>query len=131
MLRWSTPVVSFMRTATRATSVGGVAVAAGEPVLMLFASANRDEGVFGPSASTFDVGRDPNPHLAFGQGNHFCLGAALARIEGRAVLDALLDRFAEIGRAGAIERSPSSVITGIRRAELRFTAPEGDATPTR
>ena len=120
MLRWSSPVASFMRTATRATEVGGVAVAEGEPVLMLFASANRDEEVFGPSASTFDVGRDPNPHLAFGQGNHFCLGAALARLEGRVVLDELLDRFGGIGRVGAVERSPSSVITGIRRAELRF-----------
>ncbi|HVA02859.1 MAG TPA: cytochrome P450 [Acidimicrobiales bacterium] len=121
MLRWSSPVVSFMRTATRDTSVGGVAVAEGEPVLMLFASANRDERVFGPSASSFEVGRDPNPHLAFGQGNHFCLGAALARLEGRVVLEELLDRFADVGRVGAIERSPSSVVTGIRRAELRFT----------
>ncbi len=122
MLRWSSPVVSFMRTATRDTSVGGVAIAGGEPLLMLFASANRDEEVFGPSASSFDVGRDPNPHLAFGQGNHFCLGAALARLEGRVVLEELLDRFADIERVGAVERSPSSVINGIRRAELRFIA---------
>jgi cytochrome P450 len=122
MLRWSSPVVSFMRTATRATEVGGVPVAEGEPVLMLFASANRDEDVFGPSASTFDVGRDPNPHLAFGQGNHFCLGAALARLEGRVVLDELLDRFSAVESAGVVERSPSSVVTGVRRAELRFTA---------
>ena len=71
-------------------------IAEGEPLLMLFASANRDEDAFGPSASTFDVGRDPNPHLAFGQGNHFCLGAALARLEGRVVLEELLDRFAEV-----------------------------------
>jgi len=122
MLRWSSPVVSFMRTATRDTEVRGVAIAEGEPLLMLFASANRDEDAFGVSASTFDVGRDPNPHLAFGQGNHFCLGAALARLEGRVVLDVLLDRFAEIERVGAVERSPSSVVTGIRRAELRFDA---------
>jgi cytochrome P450 len=122
MLRWSTPVVSFMRTATRDTEVGGIPVAEGEPVLMLFASANRDEDAFGPSASAFDVGRDPNPHLAFGQGNHFCLGAALARLEGRVVLDELLDRFAGIERVGAVERSPSSVVTGIRRAELRFVS---------
>lgn len=120
MLRWSSPVVSFMRTATRDTEVGGVPVAEGEPVLMLFASANRDEDAFGPSASTFDVGRDPNPHLAFGQGNHFCLGAALARLEGRVVLEVLLDRFAAVERVGPVQRSPSSVVTGIRRAELRF-----------
>ncbi|HXQ90308.1 MAG TPA: cytochrome P450 [Acidimicrobiales bacterium] len=122
MLRWSTPVVSFMRTATRDTEVGGVAVAEGEPVLMLFASANRDEDVFGPSASAFDVGRNPNPHLAFGQGNHFCLGAALGRLEGRVLLEELLDRFADVGRVGTVQRSPSSVINGIRRAELAFTA---------
>jgi cytochrome P450 len=120
MLRWSSPVVSFMRTATRAAEVGGVPIAEGEPVLMLFASANRDEDAFGPGASVFDVGRHPNPHLAFGQGNHFCLGAALARLEGRVVLEELLDRFSDVERCGEVERSPSSVVTGIRRAELRF-----------
>jgi len=120
MLRWTSPVVSFMRTATRDTTVGGVPVAEGEPVLMLFASANRDEDAFGPTASVFDVGRAPNPHLAFGQGNHFCLGAALARLEGRVVLEELLDRFAGVERAGTVERTPSSVVSGMRRAELRF-----------
>ena len=120
MLRWTSPVVSFMRTATRDTTVRGVAIAAGEPVLMLFASANRDEDAFGPSASTFDVGRVPNPHLAFGQGNHFCLGAALARLEGRVVLEELLDRFVGVERAGVVERTPSSVVSGLRRAELRL-----------
>jgi cytochrome P450 len=122
MLRWTSPVVSFMRTATRATEVRGVEVAEGEPVLMLFASANRDEDAFGPGAATFDVGRTPNPHLAFGQGNHFCLGAALARLEGRVVLEELLGRFAHVERAGEVERTPSSVVSGLRRAELRFTA---------
>jgi cytochrome P450 len=122
MLRWSSPVVSFMRTATRDTQLRGVPIAAGEPVLMLFASANRDEDAFGPSASTFDVGRTPNPHLAFGQGNHFCLGASLARLEGRVVLDELLDRFGDVGRAGVVQRSPSSVVTGVQRAELHFVA---------
>ena len=73
-----------------------------------------------PSASTLDVRRHPNPHLAFGFGNHFCLGAALARLEGRAVLEALAGRFAGVEVAGVVERSPSSVIAGLRRAELRF-----------
>jgi cytochrome P450 len=111
-----------MRTATRDTEVGGVPVAEGEPLLMLFSSANRDDDAFGPSASSFDVGRDPNPHLAFGQGNHFCLGAALARLEGRVVLEELLDRFTTVERVGEVERTPSSVVTGIRRAELRFVS---------
>jgi len=122
LLRWTTPVISFMRTATRDCEVAGVPVAEGEPVLMLFASADRDEAVFGPSAATLDVGRAPNPHIAFGFGNHFCLGAALARLEARVVLEALLGRFAGIERAGDVERSPSSVIAGVRRADLRFMA---------
>ena len=122
MLRWSTPVVSFMRTATRPAELRGVAIAAGEPVLMLFASANRDEEVFGPTSGTFDVTRSPNPHVAFGQGNHFCLGASLARLEGRVLLEELLDRFGAVERAGPVERSPSSVVTGVRRAELQFVA---------
>jgi cytochrome P450 len=122
MLRWTTPVTSFMRTATRDVEVRGVRIAAGDPVLMVFASANRDEEVFGATAATFDVGRDPNPHLAFGFGNHFCLGAALARLEGRTVLEELLDRFAAVEEAGAVERTGSSVIAGVRHAELRFAA---------
>ena len=121
MLRWTTPVVSFMRTATRDTELSGVAIAAGEPVLMVYAAANRDEEVFGPTAGSFEVSRDPNPHIAFGFGNHFCLGAALARLEARLVFDELLDRFDSVARAGDIERSGSSVIAGIRRAELSFS----------
>jgi cytochrome P450 len=120
MLRFTTPVVSFMRTATRATELSGVAIAEGEPVLMVYASANRDEAVFGPTSAIFDAGRHPNPHIAFGFGNHFCLGAALARLEGRIVLEELLDRFAGVEIAGEVERSGSSVIAGVRRAELTF-----------
>ena len=121
MLRWTTPVVSFMRTATRDTELSGVAIAAGEPVLMIYASANRDESVFGPDSGTFEVGRNPNPHIAFGFGNHFCLGAALARLEGRVVLEELLDRFGSLEPAGQVECSGSSVIAGVRRAELSFS----------
>ncbi len=120
MLRWTTPVIAFMRTATRHVELGDVNIAEGEPVLMLFASANRDEIVFGPSASSFDVARHPNPHIAFGNGRHFCLGAALARLEGRAVLEELLARFAGVEVAGVVQRTGSSVIAGVRRAELSF-----------
>ena len=76
--------------------------------------------VFGPDAGELDVGRDPNPHVAFGFGNHFCLGATLARLEGRVVLEELLGRFSSVERAGDVELSPSSVIAGVRRAELCF-----------
>ena len=119
-LRWTTPVISFMRTATRPTELGGVAIAAGEPVLMLYASANRDETAFGPDADRFRVDRNPNPHVAFGFGPHFCLGATLARLEGRVLLETLLARFATVAPAGEIVRTESSVIAGIRSLPLRF-----------
>lgn len=118
MLRWTTPVISFMRTATRATELGGQAIGAGDPVLMLYASANRDEDQFGSTAGEFDVGRDPNHHVAFGFGTHFCIGAALARIEGRVLLEELLDRFETVELAGEVERSHSSVIAGVRTAPM-------------
>lgn len=120
VLRWTTPVISFMRTATRDTELSGQPIAAGEPVLMLYASANRDERVFGESADRFDVARDPNPHVAFGFGHHFCLGAALARLEIRAVLDSLLSRFRAIEAAGPVQRSASFVIAGVTRAPVVF-----------
>ncbi len=120
LLRWTTPVISFMRTATRATELRGQPIAAGEPVLLVYASANRDEAVFGPDAARLDVGRDPNPHVSFGFGTHFCLGAALARLEARVVLEELLDRFGGLEPAGEIERAPSPVIAGVRHAPVRF-----------
>jgi cytochrome P450 len=122
MLRWTTPVVSFMRTATRDAVLGEQHVSAGDPVLMLYASANRDEAVFGSSADRFDSGRDPNPHLAFGFGAHFCIGAALARLEGRIVLEELLARFGSVESAGPVERTPSPVIAGVRSAPMVFGA---------
>ncbi len=121
ILRWTTPVISFMRTATRDVRVGDVDVACGDPLLLLYAAANRDELEFGPTASMFDVGRDPNHHVAFGFGTHFCLGAALARLELRAVLEALLDRYAAIELAGDVVRTGSSVIAGVTSAPLSFT----------
>ena len=84
MIRWVSPVKQFMRTATEDSVVRGVTIAAGESVLLSYPSANRDEDVF-DDADIFDVGRDPNRHLAFGFGAHYCLGAHLARIEGRAL----------------------------------------------
>ena len=121
LLRWTTPVISFMRTATSATTIRGVSVAAGDPVLLVYASANRDEEVFGPDAGELRVDRHPNPHVSFGFGPHFCLGAALARLEGRVVLGQLLDRFETLSLAGPVERTPSPVIAGVRRAELVFS----------
>jgi cytochrome P450 len=121
MLRWTTPVVSFMRTTTHPVELGGQELGPGEHVLMLYASANRDEAVFGPTAERFDAGRDPNPHVAFGFGPHFCIGAVLARLEGRILLEELLARFGSVEPAGPVVRTPSPVIAGIRSAPLVFT----------
>ncbi len=122
MLRWTTPVVSFMRTTTRPTELGGCELGPDEPVLMLYASANRDESVFGPTADVFDPARDPNPHVAFGFGPHFCVGAVLARLEGRILLEELLSRFGSVELAGPVVRTASPVIAGVRSAPVVFGA---------
>jgi len=120
MLRWTTPVVAFMRTTTRPVELAGRRLGAGEPVLMLYASANRDESVFGPTADRFDPARDPNPHVAFGFGAHFCIGAVLARVEGRILLEELLARFGSIEPAGPVVRAASPVIAGVKSAPVAF-----------
>ncbi len=122
MLRWTTPVVSFMRTTTRPVSLGERSLGADQPVLLLYASANRDESVFGPTAGRFDSARDPNPHVAFGFGPHFCIGAVLARLEGRVLLEELLGRFGSVAAAGEVVRTASPVIAGIRSAPMVFGA---------
>jgi cytochrome P450 len=119
ILRWTTAVVYFMRTATTDMELGGVPVAAGDPVVMAYASANRDEREFGDTAGSFDIGRTPNHHVAFGFGAHFCLGAALARLEVVAVIDALLDRgVRRLTLTGPVGRSTSNVISGVTRAPM-------------
>jgi cytochrome P450 len=118
LLRWTSPVTSFMRTATVDTSLGGVDIAAGEHVLLLYGSADRDEDAFGPTASQLDVGRSPNHHVAFGFGAHFCLGAALARLEAHVLLSLLRERVGAFEVAGEIVPSPSNVIAGVRSAPL-------------
>jgi cytochrome P450 len=118
VLRWTTPVTSFMRTAVIDTVLGGTLIAAGDPVLLIYASANRDEAEFGPTAGTFEVGRSPNHHVALGHGPHFCLGAALARIELSAVLEGVVARWRRLSVAGPVVHSGSSVISGIKAAPL-------------
>ena len=119
ILRWTTAVIYFMRTATKDTELGGQAVAAGDPIVMVYSSANFDEAEFGPTAGSFDVGRSPNHHVAFGFGAHFCLGAALARLEVAAVLDALLDRgVTRLELAGPVVRSASNIIAGTVSAPM-------------
>lgn len=122
VLRWTTPVTSFLRTAVVDTTLGGVAIAGGDPLLLLYAAANRDEAEFGPTAGAFDVGRTPNHHVALGHGPHFCLGAALARLELTVVLEGVTERWQRLAVAGPIRRSGSSIISGIKAAPLTLDA---------
>ena len=122
LLRWTTPVTSFLRTATKQTSLGGVEIGEGDPILLLYGSANLDEDAFGPTVNELDVTRSPNPQVSFGVGNHFCLGAALARMEADILLRGLASRASTLQRIGEVERSPSTVIAGLRHATLRLDA---------
>jgi cytochrome P450 len=119
-LRWVTPIQAFGRTATEDTELAGVPIPAGAFVIMLYASANRDERVFGPTADRFDVTRpvDP-PHLSFGFGEHLCLGAALARLEARVFLTELLVRMPGWEIAGEPEWTRSTLVRGMRALPLR------------
>lgn len=117
MLRWTTPSPSKRRTATRTATLGGQAIRPGDKVLVWEGSANRDEAAF-PRADAFDVRRDPNPHLAFGHGIHYCLGANLARLEMRVVFEELLAAFDRGELTAPVEWARSNRHTGIRRMAL-------------
>ncbi len=121
IVRWATPVIHFRRTATRDTEVGGQPIAAGEKVVMIYPSANRDETHFADPYS-FDVRRSPNDHVGFGAGGpHFCLGANLARVEIRVMFDELFRRLPDIEAAGEPDCLHSAFINGIKRLPCRFT----------
>lgn len=121
MLRWASSTPYNRRTATRDTVVGGQTVRAGDKVTLWWASANRDEDVFA-DPYRFDITRRPNPHLAFGRGGHFCMGAGLARMEMRVVLDTLLDRVANIELTGPVEYMRSNKHSGVRHMPVRLEA---------
>ena len=123
IVRWVSPVMQFRRTAQRDTELAGQAIREGEKVVMYYGSANRDERAFA-DAARFDVGRDPNPHLGFGIGVHFCLGASLARMEMRVVFEELFRRLPDLELAGPVARLRSNFINGIKSMPVRFT-PEG------
>ncbi len=113
LLRWEAPIMSFCRTATREVELGGKLLAEGDHVLLCYQSANRDEEAFGPTADRLDVSRDPNPHLSFGYAEHYCMGAGLARLEGRVLFEELLARWPDYELAGEIERLPSRLARGV------------------
>ncbi|HEX3284494.1 MAG TPA: cytochrome P450 [Mycobacterium sp.] len=120
MIRWTTPVKEFMRTAAEDTVVRGVPIAKGESVYLAYASGNRDEEVF-TEPFRFDVGRDPNKHLAFGYGVHFCLGAALARMEMSSLYTELLPRLESIELAGEPELSSTVFVGGLKHLPIRYS----------
>jgi cytochrome P450 len=119
MIRWVTPVKEFMRTAAEDTTVRGVPIAAGESVLLSYVSANRDEAVF-ENPFRFDVGRDPNKHLAFGYGVHFCLGAALARMEVNSFFTELLPRLKSIELTGPAQYVATTFVGGLKHLPVRY-----------
>jgi len=123
MLRYVTPIMNFRRTATRDVELGGQTIRAGQSVLILHSSANQDEAVF-KDPRAFDIGRDPNPHLAFGIGTHFCLGANLARLEIRVMYEELLRRLPDVRLVpGApVTRYPSTFIRGWSSMPVEFRA---------
>ncbi|MFN7952401.1 MAG: cytochrome P450 [bacterium] len=121
-LRWGSPIVNMNRTATRDLALGGKTIRAGDKLLLLYPSANRDEDVFA-DPDRFDVERDPNPHVAFGgHGAHHCLGANLARLEIRVTFEELLRRIPDFALAPDAEISyrPSNFVRGIERLAIEF-----------
>jgi cytochrome P450 len=120
MVRWTSPSPSKRRTATRDVVLGGCQVEAGQKVQIWEGSANRDGSVFS-DADSFDIGRKPNPHLGFGQGVHYCLGANLARLELRVLFEELLGRFSSARLVEPVEWTRSNRHTGIRHLVVTLT----------
>jgi cytochrome P450 len=121
MLRYTTPVVNFRRTALADTELRGTEIAAGDKLMVFYGSGNRDADVFA-APDAFDVGRNPNPHMAFGGGGpHLCLGLHVARIEIAAMLRELLTRVPDLAPAGEPEVLASNFIAGVRTMPVTFT----------
>jgi cytochrome P450 len=119
ILRWSTPVLHFRRTATRDVELRGTRIGAGDKVVVWYASANFDERVFADPLR-FDVGRSPNPHVSFGRGGpHFCLGAHLAKLEVKVMFELLLPRLRSIEPAGPPQRIRTNFTHALKRMPVR------------
>ena len=120
ILRWVSPVTHMARVAKEDTAIRHQPIRAGERVVMWYPSVNRDEDVF-PNADVFDITRTPNDHLAFGIGEHFCLGAGFARLELKVLFQELFRRFPDIDLAGPPQRLRSTFIGGIKHLPVKFT----------
>jgi len=122
MIRWSTPIVYFRRTATRDLELHGVTIREDDPVALYFLSANYDDSVF-EEPYRFDIARTPNPHVSFGGGGpHYCLGAHLARFEISVLLEELLTHTGSVAQAGDAVRLRSSWINGLKHLPVTVTA---------
>ncbi len=120
LLRWWTPVMTFRRTAVSDCRLGGVEIHAGQKVVVSFTSANRDEAVFA-DPDRLDISRHPNPHLVFGHGPHFCLGAHLARVQMRALFAEVLTRMGHLEYNGEPEYLRSNFQRGVKRLPVRWS----------
>ena len=122
MLRWVSPIKNMNRTATRDVELGGQVIGEGDPVLLLYPSANRDEDVF-DDPFRFDIERSPNDHVAFGFGTHFCMGASLARMELACMVDHLLRRLPDLELVTPDEPAfrPANFVSGYEHLPVRFT----------
>ncbi len=124
ILRWTSPIIHFGRLATADVEIGGQLISAGDKLMMWYPSANRDAEIFS-QPDTFDISREPNEHLAFGGfGEHFCLGANLARMELRSIFKHVLDRLDDIQLDGEVERLRSGFVGGIKHLPIAFSARE-------
>jgi cytochrome P450 family 142 subfamily A polypeptide 1 len=122
MLRWVTPIKNMARVTTRDVEIRGTTIPAGDELLLLYPSANRDEEIF-ENPHTFDITRTPNDHVAFGFGAHFCLGNQLARLEMRTMIDRLLSRMPDLARADSspLEHRDANFVSGIESMPVTFT----------
>jgi cytochrome P450 len=119
ILRWTSPLHHMTREATAEVEIRGQTVSPGEKVIMWYPSANRDEEVF-EDPYRFDIERTPNEHLAFGIGEHFCLGAGFARKEVKVMFEELFDRYPEIRVTGEADRLRSTFINGIKHLPVDY-----------
>ena len=122
MLRFTSPVTHMAREATEDVEIRGQRIKAGEKIVMLYGAANRDAEIFGPTSEEFDITRNPNPHIAFGAGEHACLGAQLARLEARVMFEVLLGTYPTIELTGDVTRLRATMVPGVKRMPVRLKA---------
>ncbi len=122
MLRYTSPVTHMARSVTEDVEIRGQRMKAGDTVVMLYGAANRDRDIFGDSAEEFDITRNPNPHIAFGAGEHACLGAQLARLEAQVMFEVLLGTYPTIELAGDVTRLRATMVPGVKKMPVRLSA---------